>query len=366
MSNLICYTKYTLLSLIKKLSYIILLCIPLITNGQDIHFSQTTRSFFQINPAFTGAFSGNVRAELNWKDQWQSINKSFRTYGASAQFSFGKGNPRMPLFFALGAQAFKDVAGDVEIGNTTGGLTFSTFVKLSRNSYLSAGIQGNYGVTGLDPTKMQWGSQYNGLNFDPALTNGSGIEFQGFSYADVSAGVAYWYKKNDRNVIATAPQDAKLGFAIYHINRPNFTYSLDQSSILKMRFVLHGSAIFRTNSENLYWYPNMNIMVQGKQHEILMGCLIKYRLAAASKSTGFKSETAITAGVDLRVTNVLDAIIPQLYFDMYNFSVGISYDVNLSNLNQASFYRGGIELSLRFTNPDSYYHRNPFRRGISI
>jgi type IX secretion system PorP/SprF family membrane protein len=355
-------------SLIKKLSYIILLFIPLFSNGQDIHFSQTTRALFQINPAFCGAFSGNIKAEMNWKDQWQSINNTFRTYGTSLQFSFGKGNPRVPVFFAIGAQAFRDVAGDVQVGNTTGGLTFSTLVKVDRNSRLSLGIQGNYGQTGLDPTKMQWGSQYNGLNFDPALTNGSGIDFQGFTYGSVSAGIAYWYTKRDRNVIASAPQDAKIGLAVYHLNRPKFTFgnATDKDNILRMRFVLHGSALLGTDVENLYWYPNLNVMVQGSQHEVLMGCLAKYRLRSASKTTGFNSEWAISGGLDIRVTNILDAIIPQIYLGIGNFDIGLSYDVNISRLNNASNFRGGFELSLRFINPDGYIHRNPFRRGISI
>lgn len=352
--------------LIRKLSYIILLFLPFLGRGQDIHFSQTTRSFFQINPAFTGAFNGNFRAEINWKDQWQSINNTFRTYGTSLQFSFGKGNPRMPVFFAAGLQAFRDVSGDVQIGNTQGGGTFTTFVPISRNMRISMGVQGNYGFTGLDPSKMQWGSQYNGLNFDPALTNGSGIEFQGFNYFDLSAGVGFWYTQNDRNVVASAPQEAKLGFAVYHLNTPRFSYSQSEQAKLKMRYVLHGSAILNSSEENLYWYPNMTIMVQGKQHEVLLGALAKYRLRSASKSTGYNTEWAITGGVDLRVTNVLDAIVPQLYLSAYNFSVGVSYDVNISRLNQASLYRGGFEVSLRFTNPDAYIHRNPFRRGISI
>jgi type IX secretion system PorP/SprF family membrane protein len=342
---------------------------PLVSTGQDIHFSQTTRSLFQINPAFCGTFSGNIRAELNWKDQWQSINNTFRTYGASFQFSFGKGNPRMPVSFAVGAQAFQDVAGDVNIGNTTGGLTFNTLVKVDRNSRFSMGLQGNFGRTGIDPSKMQWGSQYNGLNFDPALTNGSGIEFQGFNYYDLSAGISYWYTKSDRNVIANAPQDARVGIAVYHLNRPSFSYkgfNADKSNILKMRTVLHGSALFSSDIENLYWYPNLTIAVQGRQHEVLLGTLIKYRLQSASKLTGFNAEWSVSGGIDLRVTNVLDAIIPQIYLGLSHFDIGLSYDVNISGLNTASNFRGGFELSLRFTNPDSYIHRNPFRRGISI
>ncbi|MEX1002582.1 MAG: PorP/SprF family type IX secretion system membrane protein [Crocinitomicaceae bacterium] len=366
MSNFICYTKYTLNSVIKKLGYILLLCLPFGLSGQDIHFSQTTRSFFQINPAFTGAFSGNLRAELNWKDQWQSVNNSYRTFGTSLQYSFGKGNPRMPVFFAVGVQAFRDVAGDVQIGNTTGGLTFTTFVPVSRNGRISLGVQGNFGSTGLDPTKMQWGSQYNGLNFDPTLTNGSGIEFQGFNYYDLAAGAAYWYKRRDRNVVASAPQDAKVGLAVYHLNKPLYTFGDDESSQLKMRFVAHGSALFSTATEGLFIYPNLNIMIQGNQHEVLMGNLWKYQLQSGSRMTGLSNELAISGGIDLRVTNVLDALIPQVYLDFYHFSIGASYDINISRLNQASNYRGGFELSIRFTNPDAYINKNPFRRGISI
>jgi hypothetical protein len=68
----------------------------------------------------------------------------------------------------------------------------------------------------------------------------------------------------------------------------------------------------------------------------------------------------------MRISNIIDAIIPQIYLGISNFSIGMSYDINVSRLNQASNYRGGFELSLRFTNPDAYIHRNPFRRGISI
>lgn len=342
--------------------------LPLLSSGQDIHFSQTTRSFFQINPAFTGAINGNLRAEINWKDQWQSINSSFRTFASSVQGSFGKGNARKPTFFGVGGHAFKDVAGDVQIGNTQVGLSLASFIRIDRNARLSLGVQGNYGVTGLDPSKMQWGSQYNGLNFDPALTNGSGIEFQGFQYTDIAAGIGYWYQKRDGNVIHSAPQDAKFGMSIYHINRPSYSYNNDKSkeNRLKRRVNLHGSAVFSTSTEDLYFYPNINIMIQGKQHEVLIGSLWKYRFQSASKTTGFTGELSVTGGMNMRITNVIDALIPQVYVDFYNFSVGMSYDLNVSKLNIASHYRGGFELSIRFTNPDSYIHRNPFRRGISI
>lgn len=348
------------------LCYILLVLVPFSLQAQDIHFSQTTRADFQINPAFTGAFSGNLRVTSNWKDQWQSINKTFRTYSAAAEFSFGKGRAQNPTFFAVGINAFKDAAGDVEVGNTSIGLNFSTLVKIDRNSRFIAGIQGNYGITGLNPANMQWGSQYDGINFDPSLVNGEGTEFKGFNYLDFAAGIAYWYTKNDRNVVHRAPSDAKVGISVFHINKPDFTYDPKGNSKLPRRFLLHGSALFSTQQSNLYWYPNMNLMFQGKQHEIYVGSLWKWVLSSGSKNTGFLAEASITGGMNIRVTNVIDALVPQLYIGAYNFSVGLSYDINVSKLNAASQYRGGFEISLRYTNPDAYIHRNPFRGAVSI
>jgi len=344
----------------------VLLFLPLFVYGQDIHFSQTTRSDFQVNPAFTGTFSGNLRATINWKDQWQSINKTFRTYSSSFEYSFGKGRAHKPTFFAVGLYAFKDVAGTVEVGNTNVGMSFATLIKINRNSRFVGGIQGSYGMTGLNVANMQWGSQYNGINFDPSLTNGEGTEFQPYKYMDASLGIAYWYSKNDRGVVQKAPSDAKIGLSVFHINKPYYTFDPKGESKLPMRVVVHGSALFATKQSNLYWYPNFNLMLQGKQHEVYFGSLWKYTFQSSSKSTGFTSEVSFTGGMNMRITNVIDAIVPQIFVGAYNLSLGLSYDINVSKLSAASQYRGGFELSLRFTNPDAYIHRNPFRNAVSI
>lgn len=336
------------------------------TFGQDIHFTQLSRAEYQLNPAYLGAFNGNLRATFNWKDQWRSINKSFRTFGSCVELSFGKGNARRPTSFAVGLSMFKDVSGDVELGNSNVALAFSTFVKVNRNSRFIAGLQAGYGSTGINPTTMQWGNQYGGNNFDPSLFNGESIDWQPFNYVDLGMGIAYWYTKNDRNVVHSAPSDAKIGLSVYHINKPQFTYGNNSALDLPMRFVLNGSALFATNTSNIFWYPNMNVMFQRKQHELLIGSLWKVVLQTGSKSTGFGGEVSLTGGASLRVTNVIDAFSPQLFVNAYNVSVGLSYDINVSRLSMASNYRGGFEFSLRFTNPDSYTHRNPMRRAVSI
>ncbi len=360
-----------LLSIIDKLKkrllyFLILFGAALNSAGQDIHFTQITRTGFLVNPAFTGMFSGNIQATTNWKDQWQSVDNTFRTYAASAEVSFGKGRARKPTYFGAGLYASKDVSGTVELGTTTIGASFASLIRISRNQRLSVGLQGGSTSIGINPANMQWGSQYSGLSYDPSLFNGEGVDYLPLQFWDFSAGVGYWYSKNDKNVVAAAPQDAKVGIAVYHINRPKNGFSVIGTDRLPMKLVLHGSALFGTPIEDLYWYPNITASFQGPQSQVLFGGLVKYQFTSSSKMTGFGKDIALSGGFNFRVNNVFDAVIPQLFLDIKTFSIGMSYDINVSGLNPASSYRGGFELSLRFTNPDGYTHKNPYRRAVNI
>ncbi|WP_027421452.1 PorP/SprF family type IX secretion system membrane protein [Crocinitomix catalasitica] len=334
--------------------------------GQDIHFSQINRAPFILNPSFTGAFSGNFRGTVNWKDQWRSVNNTFRTYAASGEFNFAKGRARKPTFYGIGFFASRDVAGDIEVGNTNVGVSFSSLFKISRNQRITVGAQSAVGSFGLNTQKMEWGSQYKGLNFDPTLINGEGVDYTTFQYLDMAVGIGYWYYQNDRNVKSRTPQDAKFGISVYHVNKPTYSYQADKSEKLPMKFVAHGAMLFSLNKPDLYWYPNVTAFIQGGQHQIVLGSLWKYMLNTGSRNTGNGADVAITGGLSTRITNVIDAIIPQVILDVQYFSFGLSYDINVSSLSKASNYRGGFELSIRFTNPDGYTHRNPFRRAVTI
>ena len=54
---------------------------------------------------------------------------------------------------------------------------------------------------------------------------------------------------------------------------------------------------------------------------------------------------AITAGILYRWD---DAIIPVIQLELSKFTIGTSYDVNISKLVVASQYRGGFELTLSY------------------
>jgi type IX secretion system PorP/SprF family membrane protein len=350
----------------KKIIFYILFIFPIISFGQDIHFSQTIRAEHQINPALIGCFNGNIKAQMNWKDQWKGTSNTYRTFGTSLEYSFGKRGYRPPpVFFSVGAHVFKDVSGDVELGNTNVGATFSTLLKVNRTSRFVLGLQANYNSLGINPANMKWGSQYSGLNFDPSLSNNEGTEFVPFTYTDVSFGLAYWFQQKRTTFAQSTPKQGKIGFSAYHLNRPVYTFTYNQKSRLPIRFVAHADAVFKIH-EALAILPNTNVMFQNNQHQILIGSLVKYNLKQNTVSTGFKKEWFISAGTNFRITNIFDAIIPQIYLGIEGFSLGLSYDINLSKISNPGGYRNGFEFSLRFINSDGYSHKNPFNPSVSF
>ena len=53
----------------RKLFYILILIAPTL-NGQDIHFSQYYNTPAFVNPANVGAFNGDLRGIVNYRNQW--------------------------------------------------------------------------------------------------------------------------------------------------------------------------------------------------------------------------------------------------------------------------------------------------------
>ena len=83
----------------------------------------------------------------------------------------------------------------------------------------------------------------------------------------------------------------------------------------------------------------MNYAMQGTYQEVMLGGLVNYAAISSGPSTIF----AISAGLFYRYG---DAIIPVLKVKYQNMAVGISYDVNLSSLKEASNFQGGTEVTL--------------------
>lgn len=90
-------------------------------------------------------------------------------------------------------------------------------------------------------------------------------------------------------------------------------------------------------AKGFYLKPELFYQWQDKKQELVNSILLKYFIKDKSDE-----RIALTGGIYWRTG---DSWIPTVRLDYNNLTVGVSYDVNTSDLTNASSYNGGFELS---------------------
>ena len=147
-----------------------------------------------------------------------------------------------------------------------------------------------------------------------------------------------------------------IGFAAHHLNKPVYSYYADNNQRLPVKIIAHGNAAIGIKNYSLILEPSYLVMIQAGHHEITPGLIVKYITQESSKYTGRKKTSAIGLGGYWRFK---DAFVAEARYEFSNWSVGTSYDFNISELTSASHAKGGFEISLRFISPD------PFGKKVS-
>jgi hypothetical protein len=118
-----------------------------------------------------------------------------------------------------------------------------------------------------------------------------------------------------------------------------------------MRIIVHGTGVISLADSKWAVVPGFMYARQGPAQEIYVGTLFRYLLSQDSKFTGFKKGAALYTGAYLRTR---DAVTAKLMLEYAGFGFGLSYDVNISSLQAATSFRGGIEFTLRFISPNPF------------
>jgi len=320
------------------------------TTAQDIHFSQFDETPVQLNPATVGV-QHEVRGILNFKNQWQSIGSPYRTYAFSFDARLLK-NKKHHL--GLGLDFFSDKAGDASLGSNQVNLSIAGLINLNDKSILSGGIVAGFGQRSMNASKLTWGNQYNGTNYDANAATGETSLPGSFTMFDLGAGLQYNYGTDEAYISANNARKISLGVAVFHPHRPAYSF-YGGGERLNMKIVLNGNASIGMPNSNLILKPSYIVFIQGAATEINPGMTFQYVLQEGSKYTGLKKSSAFSLGAYYRLK---DAFIAIAKFEYSNYCIGFSYDVNLSKLKVASSARGGFEISLRWVYPSMFGNKH--------
>src|ERR1051326_6997563 len=142
---------------------------------------------------------------------------------------------------------------------------------------------------------------------------------------------------------------------VLHLNNTNESFIGTTPDILYKRWNMHSSALIGIKNSHFSVAPSLLYMIQGPTKELTLGALIKYKLKEESQYTGIVKSTVISLGCYYRNK---DAVIPYFLLEVDKYTLGISYDTNISGLTAATTGRGGIEICLRFGNPSPFLYQN--------
>lgn len=319
-------------------------------NAQDIHFSQFYNSPLNLNPAMTGVMNGNIRLVGNYRNQWASVLRSnaFKTYAVSYDQKIPVGRYD---YFGFGIGLWGDKAGALSFANTQAKASFSYSKRMggyrNRSHYLVVGAEAGVVQRSIDFTAALYGVQFNPDtgSGDPGLPSFENFSTDNIVYMDINAGLMWFSILDDRN-------NFYAGVSMSHLNSPEVTFrdslAFGSSNDLTIypKYTFHGGGEFKL-TERMSIVPGVVAFFQGPNMEINPGAALKFLFGNYRRNY-----QAFQLGAWYRLSNRFDssiysdAFILETEFEYESIAIGLSYDINVSDLTAASNGNGGFELSL--------------------
>ena len=331
-----------------------LLLSPLFVSGQDIHFSMYNLIPVVINPAQVGAYK-NFQAILNYKSQWTSISpNAYKTMLFQCETRINKRKWKTK-WMSAGLNLFTDKAGDGNMKTTQINGYYGGHMELSPKSTLGAGFTAGFVQRSLSFDNFKWDSQYINGSYNSMAQSNEPIGTSRYGYVDPGAGIVYQYNKGQMYSTANDQIIVRTGYSVFHWGLPRYSYYHNSDEKLYTKHIGHVDALIGIKNSNFSVVPGVLYMRQGPASEILPGCYIRYKLKEQAKYTGFVKGSSISVGTSLRVK---DAFVTSIQYERDTYTIGLSYDINVSTLKTATSGKGGFEISIRYATPNPFLFKS--------
>jgi type IX secretion system PorP/SprF family membrane protein len=317
----------------KAVSTLALIALGSAAVGQDIHFSQFWASPLNLNPAQTGFHECTYRATAIYRTQWNSVNSPYKTFSVSYDHLFNS-----PLLagdvVGAGLVLYNDVAGDAKFSNLSVFLNGAYHKVLGPQNMLTLGVQAGLTQKSLKYEYLKFPNMFNPADQTFSLPPNDAL-YGGPNISNFDLTIGLQYSQN-----FSSGTSFHLGATGLHLLTPTETFSANGSSMneLPMRLVGHGGLSFPINNK-MTINPKALYMGQAGAREFIYGADLGYKIDNP------KYQALLHGGLWHRLK---DAVIPYFGLDYKSFRFGMSYDVNISSLKEASHGKGAFEVSLSY------------------
>jgi type IX secretion system PorP/SprF family membrane protein len=306
-----------------------------LAKAQDIHFSQFYNAPVNINPALTGAFQGDTRYTANFRNQWRKVPVNYLTFAGTYDTKL-RSNILKFGELSVGGHFHYDSAGDSNFYNSQLAGLASLSKTITSKDRLSLGLSVGVTFLGFDYSDLRFNSQFDGEIFTPDLASGEGggNVNENMAYLDMNIGL------NWRHEVKKSRSFFNVGMAAMHFNSPNVNFynNRDESLDIRVNVFING-AIELTRKLDLR--ARTLAQKKGPEQQFLVGLAGRYFI-----DPNLAKETSIELGVNYRFFDFGDAWSPTLELNHKSMTIGLSYDVNVSDFNVATQNRGAFEVAL--------------------
>ncbi len=318
----------------QKAAIIILVMLSSTCYGQDPSFSQFFSSPLNINPALTANINADWRLISNIRDQWIGPASPYIT--GSISFDRKILQEKLPgveegNVMGVGGMLMFDHAMGGVAKSMWASLDLSYSVKLvnedDNRHKLGIGFGAIYGRRTVDFSRLDFEEQFTGYGFNVNLPTGEAALSNMKPYISLSAGLTYSYTTEKSNI--------DIGVAAFHLNKPRQTFLENENQILAVRKVAHSN--FETFlNERMVLNINGIYQFQDEAKYFSVGGAFGYFLDDPDLSM-------LNAGVWYWSKN---AIVPYVGLTYKDMQFGVSYDLTVSKLNQATRKPNTFEVSI--------------------
>lgn len=318
---------------IQNIAFVLLLLLGKCVYAQDPSFSQFFSSPLNINPALTANINADWRMISNLRDQWIGPAAPYVTGSISYDRKILQN--KMPgveegNVMGIGGMFMMDRAMGGVAKSIWASLDLSYQIKLTNGDVkhkLAAGFGAIYGRRHVDFQRLDWEEQFTGYGFNVNLPTGESALSNMKPYISASTGLTYSITSEKSNV--------DFGVAVFHFNKPKQTFLENENQILAMRKVAHANyETFFTDQMVL----NINgiYQFQDEAKYFSVGGAVGYYLQDEHGSM-------LNLGVWYWSKN---AIVPYVGLTYGDMQFGVSYDLTVSKLNQATRKPNTFEVSI--------------------
>ena len=291
--------------------------------SQDPEFTQFDAAPLYLNPALAGISYG-PRFNLNYRNQWPSLDKGYVTYATSFDMHINKMSGGIGVLF-VGDRVANGLLSSYYLS-----LMYSYQLKLSKKFGIKLGVQGGYIRKHLDWNSLTFSDQIDAITgFEDLFgnTNPTGEQTPGnFNVNMPEFGAGF---------VAFSP-NVYGGISVKHLTRPKESLGADDAR-LPMRINIHIGG-------------DINLIPKQQRKELLLSPIILF--AQQSNFTQLNIGTYVYTkyvygGLWFRHTfRNPDAVIGVLGVKVSYVKVGYSYDYTVSRLQGLS--GGAHEISITF------------------